>query len=46
MFVLLVEVDCVVDELDQICIEVHSLVFFLLCCVVYVFDHVIVLLVV
>lgn len=46
LFVLLVEIYCVVDELDQISVQVHSLVLFLLCSVVYVFDHVIVLLVV
>ena len=46
LFVFLVEVNSVINEFDQVSIQVHSLVFFILCCVIDVLNHVIVLLVV
>lgn len=46
LLIFFIEVDCVVDEFYQVCVQVHSLVFLLLFCVVDVFDHVVVLLVV
>ena len=46
MFVLFVDVDCVVDELLKVCIQVDALVFFILCCVVDVLYVVVVLFVV
>jgi hypothetical protein len=44
--VLFVEVDSIVDELDEICVEVHSFVFLFFCLVVDVLDDVVMFLII
>lgn len=46
MFVGLVEIHCVVDQLHQVCIQVHSCILLLLGLVVDLLHHIVVILIV